>query len=241
MIDLHCHILPGIDDGASDIESAIAMAQLAVSCGITTIVATPHHLPGIYPTTAESVLETLSLLTTEIRAREIPLQILPGQEIYIEPQTLEKILNRSLLTINFTNYFLLELPFSQIPERAQEMVFRAGISGFTPILAHPERNIQIQQNPEIIANFTQSGALIQITGSSLVGRQGQETQKTARELLQRELVHVIASDAHTGESGIRDFLQASEYVSSFYGDEVADRLTGLNPQAIISGEKIPPQ
>ena len=238
MIDIHCHILPGLDDGPADIESAVAMAQFASSCGITTIVATPHYLPGIYTPTSEAVLEALSNLTREIGARGIPLQILSGQEIHIEPEIVEKIASHFLLTINFTNYFLLELPFSQIPQGAQEIIFRAKISGFTPIICHPERNVEIQHNCEILTNLVESGALVQITGASLVGRYGEETQKTAKELLRKELVHIIASDAHEGETLIRDFLHAFECVSSLYGRSVADKLTRVNPESIIRGGKI---
>jgi protein-tyrosine phosphatase len=240
IIDLHCHILPGIDDGAADTEAAIAMAQLAVSCGISTIVATAHHLPGIYSPSPETVLEALSRLTEETRAREIPIQIVCGQEIHIEPDIVERIISGSLLTINSTNYFLVELPFSQIPEGAQEIIFRAKISGFTAIIAHPERNIEIQRSPEILANFVESGALVQITGASLAGRQGEEVKETAKQLLQKKLVHIIASDAHKADAGIRDFLWAFDYVRSLYGDEVADKLTRGNPESIIRGWKIEP-
>jgi len=137
MIDIHCHILPGIDDGSSSLEESVAMARFAASCGITTIVATPHHVPDIFPTTPKKILDALATLTREIESRRVPVQILSGQEIHIEQNTAEKVADQSLLTINYTNYVLLELPYSQIPPGTAQTFFRMRISGFTPIIAHP--------------------------------------------------------------------------------------------------------
>ncbi|MFH1421777.1 MAG: CpsB/CapC family capsule biosynthesis tyrosine phosphatase [Planctomycetota bacterium] len=238
MIDIHCHILPFLDDGPDSLETAIKLSQLAVECGVSTIVTTPHYLPEIFTTSPEMINKALSDFKLVLEQEKIPLTILPGQEIHIEADMLDKIINRSLLTLNLKNYFLFEFPLLQVPPGAREMIFHAKLSGLTPVIAHPERNTQIQHNIKMLSEFVNGGALVQITGGSITGHFGKEAHATAEQLLRKELVHVVASDSHREETGFRTLKQAFESISASYGSDYADMLTQKNPETIINGKPL---
>lgn len=199
MIDIHCHILPDIDDGPRTMEDSLQMARIAVADGITTIVATPHHnSPYVDSQPAEVVLQRVQELREELRKNAIPLEVLPGQEIHITETTVEDILQgRSLTLNNGGKYALIEMPSDSVPFYVRQVVEELKGNGITAIIAHPERNRRVQQDPEVLAGLIEVGALGQITAGSLTGGFSDRSKKSAREVLKKGYVHMLASDAHS--------------------------------------------
>lgn len=238
MIDLHCHILPHIDDGPTSWSTSLNMCRQASEDGIKTIVATPHTLNGIYENYPQEIEEKVKALNQKLKENNIPLQVLPGSEVHLRDDIIEKLKNQAIMTINKTNYLLLEFPADQIPNQTEEILFRIQIMGITPILSHVERNLEFQRKPDSLTNLIQKGALAQLTAASLCGVFGSKTRKFAQELLANGLIYCIASDAHSdSESGRNTVLsKAVTEASKIIGRQAALNLVQSNPQKIISNQ-----
>ena len=200
MIDLHCHILPGVDDGAENMEESLEMAKLAVEEGITHILATPHHKAhGWYNEKKE-----LNLLVGEVQkaidTEEIPLTLFPGQEVRLYGELIEDINEGKIQFIDEEEqYLLIEFPSTSIPAYTERIFYELQTMKITPIIVHPERNRAIQKHPNILKRLVDKGALSQLTAGSYTGQFGKDVKKLSRKLLLANLVHYIASDAHNTE------------------------------------------
>ncbi|MBC7188100.1 MAG: hypothetical protein H5U38_13830 [Calditrichaeota bacterium] len=236
MIDLHTHILPGFDDGATSWEEARQMLFLAEEDGITDLVATPHILgPGDVGREAE--ISQLFAELCRIKEQEgLKLRLHLGAEIYAYP---EMRLDRHFLTLAGNGrYFLVEFPMENIPPFAEEQFFGLIMEGFTPILAHPERNLAILRDPGLAEKLVERGVLLQLNSGSLRGVFGPETRRLAERLLDARLVHVVASDAH-GASARRPRLRETyALVERRWGTETAARLFVENPRRLLAGEEV---
>lgn len=197
MIDIHSHILPGVDDGASTSEEAILIAQAAAEEGITTIIATPHHQNGKYINGKQSILENVEALNTLLRNENIPLTILPGQETRIHGDLMNELETDVILPLNHTNYVFIELPSGHVPRYTEQMLFDIQLKGFTPIIVHPERNVEFIENPDLLYKLVNKGALTQITSSSITGHFGKNIKKFTLQLVEAQLTHFLASDVHS--------------------------------------------
>jgi protein-tyrosine phosphatase len=195
-VDIHCHILPGFDDGAFCLKEAIHMAKLAERSGITTIIATPHHANGVYECKAEAVKSAVSELNAHLREAEVRVIILPGQEIRVHSELLYGLQSGDILTLNETSYILLELPTMHVPEYLEEMLYELSLRRLVPVIAHPERNAVLLRDHKRILRYRELGALLQITAQSVTGLFGKKIQKFAMALCKENLVHFVASDAH---------------------------------------------
>lgn len=196
MIDIHCHILPAVDDGPVNVDESILMAREAVKEGIKTIVATPHHKNNTYINTKEQVLESVALLNQTLKKEEIPLNILPGQESRIFGEILEDYKNGDVLTINNTRYLFVEFPSSTVPRYADRLFFELQNEGIIPIIVHPERNKDLIENPIKLYQLVKNGALTQVTAASITGFFGKKIKKFSYQLLECNLTHFVSSDAH---------------------------------------------
>lgn len=197
MIDLHCHILPGLDDGAEDMDASLEMAQLAVEEGITHILATPHHkkLHWSYP--RDIVIEKTNELQSRLDKEKIPLKIFPGQEVHLHGTLMESIEKNEICFIDELNqYVLVEFPSPHIPEYTDRLFFEMQSKGITPIIVHPELNKAIQKDPSIMYDFVSRGILGQVTAGSYIGKLGKDIEKLSYQLIESNLVHFLASDAH---------------------------------------------
>ncbi len=198
MIDIHSHIIPSVDDGSSSIEESLKMLKIAWEDGVKAIVATPH----IFGQSSRiKNLEQMQHKFMELKksAEEYPIkiEILPGAEVFFVSDLREKLKTyRNALTINYGNYFLLEFPPDIVFPGSEEYIFELVTDGFIPIICHPERNLTFQQNPHLLYQLLQAGALAQIDAGSLRGNFGLAAYSTSLELLKYNLVHVIASDSH---------------------------------------------
>lgn len=196
LIDIHCHILPGLDDGASNLVEAIALAELAVSEGIHTLIATPHYGNAGVWVEADTIRRSTQAFNKELANRGIPLHIVPGQEIRLTERLIDHWEEGKLLPLGQSSYVLIELPNSHVPKFTLTMFHELQVLGYRPIIAHPERNKDIAKNPELLLEMVEHGALAQLTAGSLTGLLGEPIRKLSLRLCKRNLIHFIASDAH---------------------------------------------
>ncbi|AYW47387.1 tyrosine protein phosphatase [Tetragenococcus osmophilus] len=197
MIDLHCHILPNIDDGADSIETSLAMAREAVRQGMTHILCTPHHNNGRYQNSKATVIATVASLQAELDKQQIELTLLEGQEVHLTGDLLEEVRQDRILFTDLTDtYLLLELPTMDIPAYTEELCFSLRTQGKVPVIVHPERNAKFREDPNRLLPYLEMGCLGQLTAPSLAGSFGKSIQKTAKEMVEHNLVQMMASDAH---------------------------------------------
>lgn len=238
MIDIHCHILPGVDDGAKHLEDSIAMAQLAIAEGIHTIIATPHHKNGRYNNPKNSVLADLTRLNERIQQEQIPLTIIPGQEVRIHGELIEGYQQDEILTLTGTSrYLFVELPTNHIPRYTEQLLFDIQMRDLVPIIVHPERNTALQEQPERLYHFVQNGALTQITAGSLTGKFGTKIKKFTNEIIEHNLTHFVASDAHNTKSRGFNMLDANQEINQNYGQHTLYTFMD-NAQHILDNEMI---
>lgn len=238
MIDLHSHILPGVDDGAATLEESLEMARAAVADGIQVIAATPHVRED-YPTTPETMERLVAELSAELAAADIPLQVLPGGEIGLD--RLDDLSPEDLRRFGLGGseaHLLLEFPYVGWPLGLEERVFRLAAAGVAAVIAHPERNSEVQAAPERLEPAVRAGALVQVTAASLDGRLGRRSQRAGLDLLERRLAHLLASDAHA--PSIRG-IGMSAAVEALGDEELARWLTVDAPAAVVAGGEIPPR
>lgn len=236
MIDLHAHILPGLDDGASSLEEALAMAGAFLKQETATVAATPHFVVGSLEPRRSLVLEKTAEINRLMAGRG-GFRLLPGMEVQVDPQVPELLAAGRLLTLNDGGkYLLLELPFISIPDCTRQVIFLLGLRGVTALIAHPERNREITGRPQLAGELVQAGALLQVNGGSLLGHFGPEVRKAALTLLAAGQVHVVAGDAHRATGGRRPCLEkVREFLVEEIGRECADLLLEGNPAAVLSG------
>jgi len=236
MIDLHSHILPGLDDGSRTVEDARALARRAAEDGVTAIAATPH-VRSDYPTQADEMERGVSRLREDFLAEGIDIEVLPGGEIDLGMlASLDDDGLRRFTLAQSGRYLLLEFPYTGWPAGLEETVYGLGLRGLLPILAHPERNREVQSKPARLAEPVRMGALVQLTAASLDGRIGRSSQTAANKLLELRLAHVLASDAHTPDIREAGLAAAAEALED---DGLARFLTVEAPSAIVAGEPVP--
>lgn len=240
MIDLHCHILPGIDDGAKTSEDTLKMLKSAISEGITAITASPHHNPE-YNNERLGILEKVKEVEKIIQTHQLPIQILPGQEVRIYGDLLKDYEKRKLVTsADSSRYMLVEFPSNHVPRYAEKVFYEMMLQGLQPILVHPERNAGIIDNPDLLYNFINQGVLSQITASSVTGHFGKKIQKLTFQIVENNLTHFIASDAHNINTRAFKMKEAFEIISEDYGYELAKYYRD-NADKVVENEMIYPE
>jgi protein-tyrosine phosphatase len=239
-VDIHCHILPGIDDGARDSTEAITMARLAVGSGIRSIVTTPHHLPRSALTAAEEGRRRVMNLQRTVDEMKLALSLYPGQENPIHPDLIERFQEGEMLSLNETRYILVEPPFTRYPAHVEHALQTLQEMGLTPIMAHPERNAQVQEDPEIVRRLVKRGVLMQVNTGSFLGHYGEKSRKSASILLRRNLAHILATDAHHPFGNrVPNMAAGFEAVAREAGEERAWAMARDNPLAVKEGRPVP--
>jgi protein-tyrosine phosphatase len=236
VIDLHSHVLPGIDDGAATLDESLAILRAAAADGIARIAATPH-VRADYPTSPETMEQGVDALNRAAREAGIPIEVLPGGELDLEyaARLDDATLARFGLGGN-ASVLLLECPYHGWPLDLRDFVFRLSTRGFSAVLAHPERNRDVQADPELLRPLVDAGVLVQLTAASVDGRLGSSARRTSRVLLDAGLAHLIASDAHAPQ--VREVGMAA--AAAAVGDAALGRwLTAAVPGALVSGSALP--
>lgn len=241
MVDLHNHLLPGIDDGSPDLETSVAMARCAWEDGLTHMVCTPHASSEFH-FSAELIAERAGALRDRLAAEKIPLVIATGCDFHLSYDNLQDALaNRRKYTLNNTEYLLVELPDHGFPPTLETTFYELRLAGLTPILTHPERNLTLQRNLELLGTWLRNGLLVQVTANSVTGGMGKLAQRVARQLLERRWVHFLSTDAHNLTTRPPVLSGARKEVARRYGEAYAEALTLTNPQAVFEGRPMPPQ
>ncbi|MBP1043654.1 tyrosine protein phosphatase [Vagococcus sp. BWB3-3] len=236
MIDLHCHILPGIDDGAKNLEDSINMAKVAVDSGITHILCTPHHNNGTYRNPKYDVIQQVAALQKELDSREIALTLFEGQEVRITGELLEDIEQDNILFADIDDqYLLIEFPSNDVPAFTEKIFFELLSREITPVIVHPERNSVFIDEPNKIIPFLEMGVLSQMTAPSYVGTFGKKIQKTAKIMLEHNLVHMVASDAHNVDKRSFYMKEAYELMGKEFGSDKVESFQ-LVTKDIINGD-----
>lgn len=237
MIDLHAHILPGLDDGAKNLDESLAMCLVAVNDGTKTMVATPHTGNGNYDNTRDRILTVVGDFNRILQERGIGLTVLPGADVHAQGHLDALIASRQVMTVNDNmRYVMVEFPRHVIPPKYIEWMFRLALAGVTPVLTHPERNTAVYHNIDIVRHWVEKGGLVQLTAMSLTGAFGEKIRGCAEELLKYNLVHVIASDAHSVRGRPPILSEAVKIASSLIGAEHARKLVEEYPAAIVDGK-----
>ncbi|EST12663.1 tyrosine-protein phosphatase [Sporolactobacillus laevolacticus] len=238
MIDIHCHILPGIDDGAQDEKVSLAMAEQAVAQGITQIVATPHHKNRHWDNPGTEIRAQVQALNQLFKQNQIGLQVLPGQEPRIFGEMAQDGMDQELMTINDNKkYILIEFPTHHVPRYAQQLFFDLQVKGLTPVIVHPERNEEIVNHPNILYGFITDGALSQVTADSLIGKNGRTTKKRTLQFIEHNLSQFVASDAHNVTTRPFYMQEAFLELKKQFGRDLANQFR-KNAEMLINGELI---
>jgi protein-tyrosine phosphatase len=238
MIDIHHHLLYGLDDGSPDIETSLKMAEMAIDDGITHVVCTPHA-NSEYTFSPDENAARVATLRDKLGDR---LTLGLGCDFHLSYENIEDALAYpTKYSINGKRYLLVEFPDFGIPKNISESFYEMSVAGIVPIITHPERNLTLMQRPEMIADWIRLGCLVQVTAGSITGRFGKGPQRIARQLLEQRWVHVIATDAHNVVSRLPVMSNAYDFISGEYGKNEAERLCVENPRAIFYGEALADQ
>lgn len=233
MIDLHCHILPGIDDGAPDLETALEMARIAVADGVTVTACTPHIMPGYYENTGPDIRVRVRRLQAELDEAGIPLRLTTGADVHLVPGLASGLRSGHLLTLADSHYFLFEPPHHVAPPRMEDAVFDVMAAGYQPLITHPERLRWIESHYEVMTRLAHAGAWMQITAGSLTGRFGKRSQYWAERMLDDGIVHVLATDAHNLRNRKPLLAEARELVAQRLGAQAASDMVLTRPRAVL--------
>ena len=240
MIDIHTHILPGVDDGARDLRDTLAMAEIAVDNGITDMIATPHfNLPRGYENYAdEEYWRVFDLARDAIARAGIPLNLYPGMEVFTIADVPMLLRRGSLMTLNRSRYLLMEFAFDGDPDYADMMLEEVAAEGIVPVIAHIERYYFVQDMPQIADDWKRAGYVIQCNKGSFQGRFGREEERLAWQLMDRHLVDVIASDTHRPYRRTPNMLDVYELLARNYPESWLEELFTGNPGRILADKPL---
>jgi len=241
MVDLHCHVLPAIDDGAESLEQALEFCRVALADGVTTLVATPHQKPGQYDNSPDVIREKVAELRSALREAAVEVEIVEGAEVYLTADLPARLKAGKVSTLGDTGrYLLLELPYQQFPLRVEETVFQLKLSGVTSVLAHPERIAYFTADMDRVEKMVRLGCLTQITAAALLGGFGDKARDFSNRMLEKDLVHVIASDAHDTVYRPPVLARARDAAAEIVGAERASQMVGEIPRAVCRGAEWEP-
>lgn len=240
MIDIHAHILPGLDDGANDLQDTLEMAQMAVDSGVRGIVATPHcNQPGIYDNYyGNEYIETFRRVSKALKEYDIPLQLYPAMEVFVTSELPKLLADGKILTINGGHYILVEFDFGEDPDYVNRMLDEIYRLGLKPVIAHPERYEFVQENPQIVYSWRQRGYQVQVNKGSFTGRFGRRAYHTAYRLLSHNLVTAVASDCHSPHQRTPYMRDAYQELAKEYSRDYLNVLFRENPVRICQDEPV---
>lgn len=236
MIDLHCHILPGIDDGAKSLDMSLAMARMAVADGITTLACTPHIYPGMYMNDAAGIAKARDALQAELDARGIALRLVCGADVHLVPEVLEGLRSGRIPTLHGGRYLLLEPSHTTPPPRFEAAVFDIVASGYTPIITHPERLTWVEKHYPVFQRLAERGVWMQLTAGSLTGLFGPRARHWAERFLKDGHTHLLASDGHSDGRRVPRLSEGVAVAERWLGAEEAQRLVLERPQAVLDDQ-----
>jgi len=234
MIDLHCHILPGIDDGSPDLKTSLSMARKASADGIRVIACTPHIYPGLYENIGPDIRRAVEVLQGALNEEGIGLQLSYGADTHLTPDLLEGLKSGRIPSLAGTRYFLLEPPHHVAPPRFEEFVFNVLTAGYLPVITHPERLTWVEDHYEVFVRLVRAGAWMQVTAGSLTGRFGQRTQYWAERFIDDGIVHILATDSHSVDRRPPLLAEGRDAAARRLGQDEAENLVETRPRGILA-------
>ncbi|MBR1511242.1 MAG: hypothetical protein IJ858_06470 [Acidaminococcaceae bacterium] len=240
-IDIHSHIIPGVDDGSRDMETSIALLQMAVESGTTDIIATPHVIDVSTTLTWDAIRRHVEALQKEADARGIPIRIYPGAETELNWDLLELIRkDHSAFCLAGSRYCLMEMPSLMLPPNLEDMIYELQLMDIVPVLAHPERQMQLMQEPEKLLKLLQKGCVAQSNGGSLTGVFGPKAHEKVHMLIDHQMISFMGSDAHNLKHRNTNLKDAREKIVKHWGEATATELLETKPRYILENKELPP-
>ena len=233
MIDLHSHLLPGLDDGSPDLLTSLAMANAFVADGVEIVACTPHILPGLYHNTGPGILAAVDELQAHLNDAGIPLHLVAGADVHLAPGLVSGLASGSVLSLAGSRYVLIEPPHHVLPARLEDTLFELLVAGYVPVITHPERLSWLPSNYAIVPRLVQSGVWMQLTSGSLTGKFGRTALYWATRILDEGLAHILASDAHDPQRRRPDLSKGAEIAAQRLGDQEAYELVMGRPKGMI--------
>ena len=237
-IDIHCHILPGVDDGSPDMATSLEMLRIADKNGITHLILTPHHKPMHHNVSPEHNVVYRKKLQEAAKEAGIKAKLFSGNEIYYSDETMEELIEGKICSLAGSDYVLVEFHPTNPYKAIQNAVSRVQAAGFIPIIAHVERYSDIVSHPSRVKDLIEMGSFIQVNASSIMGKYGFGISHFTKKLLKEELVHFVASDAHDTGRRAPNLLDCRNYVERKYGEDYGKKLFFTNPANVIRNELI---
>jgi protein-tyrosine phosphatase len=234
LIDLHCHILPGIDDGAPTMDVALKMARIAADDGIKMVACTPHIYPGMYENTAQIISTATDALRVALAEAGIELSLCYASDTHVAPDLISKLQAGAIPSFNGGRYFLLEPPHHVAPPNFESYVFNIMAAGFVPIITHPERLSWIEQDYDSFVRLANKGVWMQLTAGSLTGRFGVNARYWAERMLDEGLVHILATDSHGYERRAPWLREGVDAAAKWVGDVEAQHMVTTRPEAVLA-------
>ncbi|WP_203649332.1 tyrosine-protein phosphatase [Secundilactobacillus yichangensis] len=240
MIDLHCHLLPGVDDGSANLDNSLKLATEAVNNGVEYALLTPHHMNGVYINHRVDVIRETAEFQKQLRAHSIHLTVFPGQEVRINGELLRALDQHDILFADEGDqYLMLEFPDDDVPAYTADMIYQLQQRGVIPVIVHPERNTKIMSHPDLIYDLLQKGCLSQITASSFVGTFGEKVEHFSQQLVKAGQCYIFASDAHNLPGRKYEMKEAFDKLQVEFGRELVEEFED-NAKAIINGDAVVP-
>ena len=233
MIDLHSHLLPGVDDGSPDEERSLEMARIAVADGITVQACTPHIFPGVYNNVGRDIRARVAHLQFRLHEAGVPLRLVVGADVHMAPNLVAKLRSGEALTLGDTRYVLIEPPHHVLPPRTEDVFFDLTAAGFVPILTHPERMSWIDHRYDVVKRLVEAGVWMQLTAGALLGHFGNRAQYWSERMLDEGLVHIVATDAHDTSKRPPRLSAAFEALGVRLGESEAKQLVLTRPGGIL--------
>jgi protein-tyrosine phosphatase len=233
MIDLHCHILSGLDDGASDLNVSLKMARMLVADGVEAVACTPHILPGLYHNDADEIRAAVDRLRSALIQRDIRLDVVCGSDAHMAPDFIAKLKNGQILALADSRYVLVEPPNHVAPAQLEQFFFEILVAGYVPVLTHPERLTWIGSRYSTIERLARAGVWMQITAGSLTGNFGRNARYWAERMLDEGYVHILATDAHDTNRRPPDLARGWEAAAKRAGDVEAGHLVLTRPRGVL--------
>jgi protein-tyrosine phosphatase len=234
MFDLHCHLLPGIDDGAVDLDMALDMARMAAADGIRTVACTPHIYPGVYENTTAGIRTAITGLLAELDARDIALKLVEGADVHLDPDLVAGIRGGRIPTIAGSHYLLLEPPHHVAPPRFEESMFELMTIGIVPVITHPERLTWVEGHYDMFVRLAGRGVWMQVTAGALTGRFGRRVKYWGDKFVGEGHCHILATDAHHPQRRPPLLAEAREAAEKLVGRDEAGHMVGTRPRGIVA-------
>ncbi len=238
MIDLHCHILPGIDDGPADLSVSLEMARAIAADGVSVVACTPHILPGLYYNSGPQIRQLVAQFEQVLEKERISLRLVTGADNHIVPCFVANLRSGHLLTLAESRYVLVEPPHHVPPVRLEDFFFELTTAGYVPVLTHPERLSWITSHYAVIQRMVRAGVWMQITAGSLAGDFGRSSRYWAERMLAEGSVHILATDAHDVERRPPILGKGRELAARRVGDQEAEHLVEIRPRKVLANEAV---